>query len=69
MLKFREKSYNKYWPNKWKKLDYSKTKGHLDTNRYCYREGHKIYTGPSKELRQNFRDGCEQYRVWLMLTA
>jgi len=68
MLEYRQKAWSKRYPEKWKSLYYkSDTKGHLDFNKYSYKDGNKIYTGPNKAVQELFDKEYQQMLLWKKL--
>ena len=64
MLKFKPKHYASYVTRRWQAMDYHYCKKHLDFNKFSYKDGPKIYTGTSKEVRDLFRKEKKQVLLW-----
>jgi len=63
MLEYRLKIFNNDLTVKWKKVLFKSLRitTHLNFNIYTYKNGHKIYTASSKEIRDLYKKEKEQY--------
>ena len=64
MLKYKTKLYAKFFPLKWMNMNYNYCKQHLDFNKFTYKDGHKVYVGPSQEVRDLFKEEKRAYKIW-----
>ena len=67
MLKYRRKEHSKYWPAKWKSIDYAYCKHHLNFDKFVYINENKIYSASSYEVRELFNTEKAQFKLWNIL--
>ena len=69
MLEYKIRMYMRIFPTKWKKVMYKSLSSvnHLDFDRFIYRNGHKLYTATSKEIRELYKKERGQYIMWSKL--
>lgn len=68
MLKYQTRAFRKHYPQKWWSL-FPLYRKHLDFKKFVYKDGHKIYTAPSEEIRELFKKEQAQFQMWEKLNA
>jgi len=62
---FKPTAYSTFYDSyKYKAINYKHCKGHLDFNKFIYKNGHKVYMGPSQEVRDLFNKEKQAHNLW-----